>query len=311
MQVHPAIAMLRSKGAPQPRTDAALSAWRVRPDVAPVMEELAAYGAGAPLSGLSRLSECIGAEARARGFAASFLVPLMAAQRAEPLAQPRLGCSAAPGIDRVRLGESGRAALTLAVFGRRSSVVPRSVLFEDCEAFEIVLAGRGQAIRYRQGKGTMEHTALDCVPGTRIIRTGIGDARQIIAVTRPLLVLQLTREAADPQPSREHALADGGLIKTISACKRHSQRLMALGVLGALAYRPALDAMEQLALDGAEQRDLRWEALRQLIGLDPARGCAVLTRLAEQPYDSLCEAAAKLHRQLLAAYPALAALEPA
>ena len=124
-------------------------------------------------------------------------------------------------------------------------------------------------------------------------------------------MLQLTREAADPQPSREHALPDGGLIKTISACKRHSQRLMALGVLGALAHRPALDAMEQLALDGAEQRDLRWEALRQLIGLDPARGCAVLTRLAEQPYDSLCEAAAKLHRQLLAAYPALAALEPA
>jgi hypothetical protein len=311
VQVHPAIAMLRSNGASQHRTDAALSAWRARSDVSPVLEELAAYGAGTPLSGLSRLSELIGSEATARGFADRFLASLMVALRAEPLAQPRLGCSAAPGVDRVRLGESGRAALTLAVFGCRSRIAPRSVLFEDCEAHEIVLSGQGQAICYHRGNGAIEHAALDCAPGTRIIRKGMGEARQIVAVSRPLLVLQLTREAPDPQASHEVALPDGGLIKTISASKRDSQRMMALGVLGAIQHRPALDGMERLALDCKEQCDLRWEALRQLLGLDAARGCGVLARVAERLDDALHEPAAKLHRQLLATCPELAALEPA
>lgn len=310
MQVHPAIMRLRSEIAPQPQVDAALAAWRARPQTAAVMAALAAYGAGEALDEGSALAALLADHAAALAFADDFIAPLMQALRAEPLAQPAFGFSAMPGLARVRLGESGRAALSLAVFARRAAVRPASVLFEDGEALEIVLTGAGEAARYRLGARLTCET-IACAAGTRFRRAGARDARQIVAVTQPFLVLQLTRAALQPLPSREYALPDGRLIKTISACKRTSQQLMALGVLGALAHRPALGAMEQLALDGSAERDLRWEALRQVLGMDARAGMALLCRLAAGGEDALSQPAAQLQRDLIAAQPELAALEPA
>lgn len=110
-------------------------------------------------------------------------------------------------------------------------------------------------------------------------------------------------------PSREYALPEGRLIKAISACKRTSQQIVALGVLGTLAHRPALGAMERLALDMAAERDLRWEALRQVLGIDARAGMALLGRLAARGGDVLSAPAAKLRRDLIGAQPDLAALE--
>jgi hypothetical protein len=309
MLVDPAIARLRREGAPQPQVDAALAAWRGHPQVAAVLMELAGCGAGAPLAGGSELARLLADHAVALRFVGGLIDPLMEALRAEPLAQLPLGFSAKPGLARIRLAQSGRASLSLAVFARCAGVRPASVLFEDGEAHELVLAGAGEAVSYRIGIDGLSHAAVACAPGICISRRGASEARQIVAVTQPLLVLQLAREAAAPAPSREVAVPGGQLLQTISACKRTSQQMMALGVLGALAHRPALVAMEQLARDTAAQRDLRWEALRQVLGLDTARGYALLAQLAAQRGDALAEPAARLQRDLLAAYPELAALE--
>lgn len=48
-----------------------------------------------------------------------------------------------------------------------------------------------------------------------------------------------------------------------------------------------------------------------MLGLDAAAGMALLTRLAANDGDALAGPAAKLRRDLLAAQPALAMLEPA
>lgn len=311
MLVHPATARLRSKGASQPQVEAALAAWRARPQVSAVLDALAAYGAGAPLADGSALAVLLADHAAAAGLVAGLIDPLMQALRAEPLAQLPLGFSAKPGFARLCLGQSGRAALSLAVFARQAPVRPASVLFEDGAAHELVLAGAGEAMRYRLGPAGLTREAVACVPAARLTRSGGGDARQIIAVTRPLLVLQLTREAARPAPSREYSLPEGRLLKTISASKRTSQQIMALGVLGALAHRPALGAMERAALDEGAERDLRWEALRQVLGIDARAGMALLAQLAARGGDALAEPAAKLRRDLLAAQPDLAMLEPA
>lgn len=311
MLVHPAIARLRSEGAPQPQVDAALAAWRARPQVTAVRRALAAYGAGANLEDAGALAGLLGDHPAATALVADFIEPLLQALRAEPLAQLPLGFSTAPGLARIRLAESGRAALSLAVFARRAPVQAASVLFEDGEAHELVLAGTGAAARYGLGAGGAAREPLVCSPGTRITRSGAGDARQIIAVKQPMLVLQLSREAAMPAPSREFSLSDGRLLKTISASKRASQQMMALGVLGALAHRPAVGAMAALALDIGAERDLRWEAMRQVLGFDARAGMALLARLAARDEDVLGEPAARLRRDLLAAQPALAALEPA
>ncbi len=311
MHVHPALARLRREEAPQPRVDAALARWRASGDVAAVLEALAAYGAGESLGRLPALARLTAEVEAAQAFARRFVAALTPALRAEPLAQLPLGHSASPGIARVLLAESGRAALRLAAVARRAETPAASVLFEDCEAQEIVIAGEARAALYRLAAGRIACEMRDCRPGTRIARAGPQEARQILAVAQPLLVLQLTRTASAPAPSCEYALPQGTPIKTISASKRESQQMMALGVLGALGHRPALEAMEPLALDPAAARDLRWEALRQTLAMDTRRGMALLERLAASVSDRLAEPAARLHRDLIAAHPGLAAREPA
>lgn len=310
MQVHPDLARLRSGDAPQPSCDAALAAWRGLPEVAAVITALARFDAGEPLDGLPPLARIITDHAAARGFVADFINPLIAALRAEPLVQLALSHSSAPGMARLRLVGHGRAALTLVAFARGEPTLSPTALFEDCTAHEIVLAGTAQVLLHRLTRGQLTSEEIACVPGTRIIRDGADTTRQIIAVTRPLMLLQVTQEAARPAPSREIALDDGRLIKAISGCKATSQRMMALGVLGALQHSAALPEMERVAADRTQERDLRWEALRQVLALDTACGFALLARLADSAHDPLAAPATALRRNLVSVRPDLAALLP-
>ncbi len=311
MIVHPAIAGLRSRPAPQPCVTAALARWHGLPEVQAMIAGLTTFGAGAGLESVPALARLVGDHAAAAGLAHDFIAPVIAALTAEPLAQLPLGHSAAPGTARIRLATSGRASLTLAAYALARHRQPASVLFEDGEVHEIVIAGAGQALCHRRTGQGVESRPVACVPGTRLTRGGAAEARQFVAVTRPLLVLQLVREAASPAASCEVSLPDGALLQTISGSKQASQTMMALGVLGALGHRHALAPMERLALDPQAERDLRWEALRQVLGLDAGRGLALLARLAAREDDALASPAAQLQRSLLAAHPALAHLEPA
>lgn len=310
MQVNSDVARLRGCGAPQQRCDEALASWRGSLAVADVCAALARFDKGEPLGDLPLLARVVTDYPTARAFVDNFIAPLTSALRAEPLAQLPLGHSSAPGMARLRLAEHGRAGLSLVAFAQRALTRSPSALFEDCTVHELVVAGAGRALLHRLDEGRLVSEAVDCIPGTRLVRGGPDAARQIVAVTRPLLVLQLTREAAQPGPSREIALDDGRVITVISGCKRTSQQLMALGVLGALAHRPALDEMERLAGDTAAARDLRWEALRQMLALDAARGLALLAAVAGIAGDPLSTPAAALAQQLRATHPDLAALIP-
>jgi len=315
MIVHPVIAGLRSRPAPQPTLDAALADWRSAPAASAMQAALAEFGAGAALDAVPDLARLLRDHAAASAFAHGFIAPVMAALTAEPLAQLPLSHSAASGIARLRLATSGRASLALAAYAIRENREPASVLFEDGEAHENVLAGAGQALCHhlsgRLSGHVLESRAVACLPGTRLARGGANEARQFVAVNRPMLVLQLVREAESPAPSREVSLPDGRLLQQISGSKQASQQMMALGVLGALEHRSALEPMAQLARDTEATRDLRWEALRQVLGLDTAQGLALLAELAMRGDDPLAPPAAQLSRDLLAAHPALAQLEPA
>lgn len=319
MQIHPMIARLRREPAPQPCTDGALAAWRAGPQMTAITAALTRYGAGEPLAALPDLVRVVEDHAAASALTQGLIAPLLEALRREPMAQVGLTHSAAPGFVRLRLAASGSgfgagAALTLAAYARRAEALPASALFEDCEAHEIVVAGEARALLHRLTGSRLQSKALACAPGTRLIRHGPDTARQFTAIMRPLLVLQLTREAASPAPSREIALVDGAQVKTISGCKRASQQMMALAVLGALRHGGAAAEMAQLAQDRSAERDLRWEGLRQLLALDAPQGLAVLAALADAsgdpPDDPLTPPAAALQRQLLASRPELAAFIP-
>ena len=306
MQVHPDIARLRSDGALQPRTDAALAQWRSTQPAMAAMEGLAQFDQGAAPGDVPALARLVSDHASGQAFAEALITPFLAALRAEPLAQLPLGHASGPGTARLRVMTHGRSSLTLLAIAHRARSTPASALFEDCEAHEIVLAGSGEALVHCRKAERLVTEAQVCTAGTRFDRMGPGTARQIIAVTRPLLLLQLTREPDHPQPSQEIALADGALLKVISASKASSQQMMALAVLGALEHHAALEPVARLAMDTAAERDVRWEALRQCLALDTGQGLAVLAALARDPGDGLQGPAAALHRQLLAAHPDLA-----
>jgi hypothetical protein len=308
MQVHPDMARLRSSDAPQPSCDAALTAWRTLPQVSAARTALAQYDAGAALGDVPDLARLTHELAAARAFAAGLITPLMAALRAEPLAHLPLGHSAAPGMARLRVIECGRSAVTLTALATRAHRVSPSALFEDGSVHELVVAGAGTAMLHCINGGALVSEPLTLAPGAMMTRTGHDTARQITAITRPLLLLQVTRAAVQPGPSRELATADGRLIQTISGCKRTSQQIMALGVLGALQHPAGIGAMDALARDPARQRDLRWEALRQVLGMDAVRGLALLTAMAGDVADPLSAPAKALRQQLLSTHPDCAAL---
>jgi hypothetical protein len=317
MQAHPMITTLRRAPAAQAECDAAVAAWLALPMVAEVLAQLAPFDAGEQLGDLPALARIVGDSRAAQVFADALITPLMAALQDEPLAQVPLSHSARPGMARLRLASHGRSALSLTAlsltaFAPRAASGAASVLFEDCTVHEIVVAGAAQMALFRLDGARLTRSEVSCAPGTRLTRSGPNDTRQIIEVSQPLLVLQLTREAAEPAPSREIALDDGRLITAISGSKQTSQQIMALGVLGALAHRPALEPMAQVVRNPTAARDLRWEALRQALALDAAFGLALLAALAsgpdDGPDDELQAPAAALQQQLFATRPDLAAL---
>lgn len=313
MHVHPDVARLRSGDAPQPVCDAALAAWRAAPQVAAARAALARFDAGAALADLPDLARLTHDLAAARDFAAGLITPLLAALRAEPLAQVPLGHASAPGMTRIRLIEGKRSAVTLTALAPRAHRVSPSALFEDGSVHELVMAGSGAALLHRTSSGAVMSETLTLTPGVRMTRPGPDTARQITAIVQPLLLLQVTREAAQPGPSREIAVEDGRLIQTISGCRRTSQQMMALGVLGALQHRAGIGAMHALARDAARPRDLRWEALRQVLAMDASQGLALLAELAGETADPLSAPAKALQQQLRATRPDCAAMigEPA
>lgn len=310
MQIHPDLARLRCSDSPQPGLEAALAVWRSLPEMAALTAALARFAEGAALADVPALAQVLTDPAAARALADGFVTPLAAAQRAAPLALLPLGHASGPGMARLRLAAEGCAALNLVAFARGERPAAASVLFDDCAVHEIVVAGAGRAALHRWEAGRLTSTAAALNPGTQFARHGPDAARQITAVSQPLLLLQLTREPAHPQPSREIALGDGRLLKTISGCQRTSQQLMALGVLGALRHRPALATLAALTQDRAAARELRWEALRQCLALDAARGLPLLAALAGDPADPLAAPAASLQAQLRATRPELFPLIP-
>ena len=307
MLVHPALARLRGEGLPaQPRTEAALAGWRA--DHAPVLAELAALDQGAALADLPALGRLMGDQGAAAAMAERLITPLTDALAIEPLAQLPLAHTSTPALARLQLAAHGRAALTLAAYALRLDEQPVSALFEDCMAHEIIIAGQGRALVHRLAGERLVSQGVTLAPGTQLVRAGGTMARQIIAVTRPLLMLQLTLEPRDPQPAREIALNGTGLLKTISGCRVTSQAIMAINVLGALGHRAAVPELVRVARECSGARELRWEALRHALALDARAGLALLAELAAAPGDPLAQPAAALQRQLAATRPDLAAV---
>ncbi len=124
--------------------------------------------------------------------------------------------------------------------------------------------------------------------------------------------IERLRSEGAPQPQVDAVLAAWRALPEVGEVAHALAAWGAGGVLaadGALGHRAGVGAMETLALDRKAGRDLRWEALRQALGLDARAGMALLAELAERNDDPIGPPAARLRAGLIAAQPHLAMLE--
>ena len=317
MNVHPAIRALRGDWASQRRAQEplhrAIIAWQRSSTTRALEAEIERHGDGANLAECEALSAILGDHRQALAWLGRLFERLMPAIRQEPLGDLPMRFSCSEGFATIQLLAHERATLNVVAHEprpRRSR--PETVLLVDRESTELLLNGRVEGVLHRSvGEGDpLRFESQSCVwqAGDRI-ELAASDGRHLLASDHTVLTLQLVRSAGEPRPTRKYNIGDGCLLQTASGDKQASRDLMALGVLGAMPAYGAIEVMEQIGSDTDSDPDLRWEAVRQALVVDPAIGFALLAKLERHSHDPLALPAARLKSQLIAAHPRLAEFE--
>jgi len=318
VELHPALQALRSDDAPQRRAQgglyAELDAWRADAGIAGLESELAKLARGAALETLPGLSALFSpddpsAAALADGFVARFC----AAVGRDPLGQVPLRHQLDDVTAAVMLARAGDAALLLcavdgAALARQSA--PLSVSFAPSQTFERVLAGSARITRVsRSAIVELVQAGESLTPGMVSHRDGAREALVLRSVTGTLVTLKLHLRAKAGAVTCEYRLADGALLHQAAANPRDSRLELAAALLGRMGRRDAAPMLAAMA-EEAGGAGLRWQALRECLGLDTAAGFAALCAIAARPDDPLAAPAGALRAQLIETYPALAGIAP-
>ncbi len=316
MHTHPAIAALRSDPARQRCANAAIEAahreWLDGERTRTIRRELAVFDADGDIQSSPCLAALLSDIALASNWVSGFVSSHIEALRKSPLATVPLRHSSNNGFSRLVLLRHGGTMLSLCTYEPIADPrAPSTARFADRYAHELVLAGQATAmlhtpVRGADGGAKVRVADQSWRAGTQVALQPLREARHIVKVERTMLLLQLHRATPNASPTYEHRIADGALIGQSSGDKRASEQVMALAVLGALQHRQGIGEMSEFARDNGRDPDARWEAVRQVLSLDSARGFDLLTGIATRPQDPLSANAQALRDQLLKTYPQLA-----
>lgn len=317
MRIDPSIAALRREGASQRRAQARLerakTAWLAEPRTAAVLQAFERYGDGAPLAECLPLAALLSELGAARGLVDALAGAMAEALREAPLGHVPFRHQYADGVAVLQLARSGRAMLSLMQYAPHTRAgSPVSVCFTDGERHELCLAGAGRARRVSATQVDGNRATLACATirvsaGTRLSFAGLRETKLVERVEGRLVLLRLSRQAAEPLPSVEYRLSDGALLHRAAGACRESREELMLALLGAMRRRDAVPAIANLIRCGSES--LRWQALRECLALDSLAGFRELSRLARDAADPLRAAACALRADLLARHPQLGAAE--
>jgi len=303
----------------QERHLAALAEWQAGPGGADVLEAFAAFARGADLARCAPLAALFGADGRAAArFAQGLAAALLPALAAEPFGHVPLRHQSTPASATLLLAQEASATLTLVVIAGPALAkmpAPRSVAFAPAEEWDVVLAGSGEGrLVERLGEelveGALAQHPLELAPGVALGRDVAREALLVDRVPGSLVLLRLNRRQSGAVPVREHELASGKLIHQAASDPRESRMELAITLLGRMRRADAAPELAAIALEGGRGDSLRWQALRECLGLDTAAGFRALTTLARSVDDPLAVPAGALRAQLLEQYPVLAELEP-
>lgn len=281
---------------------------RARWDMHPVHGDLVAFGSGTGLEQCSALGALL---ADPMAVIAPLLDDLMRVMRTHPDGHMPLRFVRTAHFTALLLGASGRAKLSLLTYEPHAPGVAAAT-FTHGERIEHVLRGRADATLLaldrldEAGRAVFARMRCQLVPGARFITDCARQTLMVDPPSRPVTVLRLARAAARPDPMRQFRLSDGALIHQAAGdCDASRRELMAV-LLARLAPERAPRVLAGLTQGGPDH--LRWQALRECLALDTARGFAALSRLADAPGDTLQSHAAALRTDLLAQHPQLHAL---
>lgn len=318
MHIRPELAALRRDDAPQRQAQARLIAvvdgWRTTPPVAAAGAELARFGHGAQIDDLPLLSALFTAGDPSAQQFADTLVRLLVAELGEDwLGQVPLRHFSDDMLTSLVLARHGSAALVLqgidgAALAKKPE--PQAVSFAATETWEHVLAGSATVEHVRiaealPGQAVLRRESVELLEGTVARRFCAREAQVLRRVPGTMVALKLQRTLDSSEPTREYRLADGVLIHQAAGSPRESRLELTAALLGRMGRS---DAAPLLAAMAEEQggTGLRWQALRECLGLDTALGFATLRTIAQRAGDPLAAPAGALVAQLLEQYPELA-----
>jgi len=298
----------------QAHHDAAHAAWQAQPGTAAVLEAFAAFASGADLAVCGALAALFGEDGAGAHFAASLTTALLPAIAAERFGHVPLRHQATPASATLLLAQEAAATLTLVVIAGPALArmpAPRSAAFAPSEEHDLVLAGTGEGrlVERRADDSLVQHP-LRFAPGLALGRDVEREALLVDRVPGTMVLMRLSRRRAGVVPVREYELAGGRLIHQAASDPRESRMELAMALLGRMRRSDAAPTLAAIALEPGRGDSLRWQALRECLGLDTAAGFRALTTLARSDADPLAIPAGALRAQLVEQYPVLSELEP-
>lgn len=186
----------------------------------------------------------------------------------------------------------------------------QSVTFAANENWEQLLAGSAAVEQVRiigrtQAGVAIARERVELAAGSVTQRNGREVAQIYTQVSGIAVLLKLQRLDGSGAPSCEYALDDGRLLHQAAGTPRDSRLELTAALLGRMGRSDAAPLLAAMA-EEAGSPHLRWQALRECLGLDSATGFAALSAIARRSDDALAVPAGALRAQLLEAYPQLA-----
>lgn len=322
MNIHPQLRALRSDDAPQRQAQAALyramDLWRSRREFRAIQAGLQRYAEGAALADCAALAALFDAgRPDARDFVSDFNAAAARALADAPLGHMPFRHFTDGTVSTLLLcGARDVSLMLVAVDGVALAAAPApvSVSLSPAQCHDHVLAGAAEAelVEARVSgpiTASLTRRVARLAPGCVLSRDGGREALLYRRVTRSLVSLRLVRRMAAAGPGREYRLADGALVHQSAGHVRDSRLELMATLLGRMQRKDAAPILAEMARErGAE--GLRWQALRECLGLDTATGFAALCAMADAPDDPLGPAAAALRTRLVAAHPELERVLP-
>jgi len=290
---------------------AAWDAWLADDSAAGLNLDFRRFGAGAGLESCPVLEDIFAGSGQAEALMQALASQLCKVMADRPFAHPPFRHGFKGSASSLLLAKSGRAQLLLQAREPGEYLYP-AACFTHSLRYEAVLAGCGKGViaRICGGQDAIRYCdeEVRLQRGVRLAFDCASESMLVTEVDRRLVTLRLEKTAADPRPGREYCRTSGRLLQQAAGSLATSRREMMTALLGRMHRSDAAPVLADMA-HREKDESLRWQALRECLALDSARGFCALSAIARNPQDTLSAAAGALRAQLVEAHPQLLELE--